>query len=258
VLDRLAQHLERAKEVKDSLVSALIYPLILLFVALSSIMILMTYVIPQFSDLFEDMGASLPLSTQITMAVANGLQNYGWVVALLIVGVIFFFKWQMGQRTSAKRWHGRILKLPLIGEIVKQVEAARFCRTLGTLLENGVPLLKSVTIVKETIGNFVIADAMDYVVSSLKSGHRLADPLEEHSQFPSFALHMIRIGEESGQLEPMLMQTADIIDQETQTLIKRALSLVEPVMILVLGLIIAGVVMSILVAILGVNQLVAL
>jgi general secretion pathway protein F len=258
VLDRLAHHLERAKEVKDSLVSALIYPLILLFVALTSIMILMTYVIPQFSDLFEDMGASLPLSTQITMAVANGLQNYGWVMALVIIGVIFFFKWQMGQRPSAKRWHGRVLKLPLIGEIVKQVEAARFCRTLGTLLENGVPLLKSVTIVKETIGNFVIADAMDHVVSSLKSGHRLADPLEEHSQFPSFALHMIRIGEESGQLETMLMQTADIIDQETQTLIKRALSLVEPVMILVLGLIIAGVVMSILVAILGVNQLVAL
>lgn len=258
VLDRLAQHLERAKEVKDSLVSALIYPLILLFVALTSIMILMTYVIPQFSDLFEDMGAALPLSTQITMAVASGLQNYGWVLALLIVGMIFFFKWQMGKRASAKRWHGRILKLPLIGEIVKQVEAARFCRTLGTLLENGVPLLKSVKIVKETIGNFVIADAMDNVVSSLKSGHRLADPLQEHSQFPSFALHMIRIGEESGQLEPMLMQTADIIDQETQTLIKRGLSLVEPVMILVLGLIIAGVVMSILVAILGVNQLVAL
>ena len=99
---------------------------------------------------------------------------------------------------------------------------------------------------------------MDAVITSLKSGHRLADPLAEHARFPSFALHMIRIGEESGQLEPMLMQTADILDQETQTLIKRALSLVEPIMILVLGLIIAGVVMSILVAILGINQLVAL
>jgi general secretion pathway protein F len=258
VLSRLTIHLERSKEVKDSLISALIYPMILLFVALTSIMILMTYVIPQFSDLFSDMGQALPLSTQITMAVAAALQDYGWLMALGIVALIFYFKWQMGRRGSAKRWHARWLKLPLIGAIIKQVEAARFCRTLGTLLENGVPLLRAVSIVKETISNFVIADGMDHVVTSLKSGRRLADPLAEHSEFPHFALQMIRIGEESGQLEPMLMQTADILDQETQTLIKRALSLVEPIMILVLGVIIAAVVMSILVAILGVNQLVAL
>lgn len=258
VLTRLAGHMERAKEVKDSLVSALIYPMILLFVALTSIMILMTYVIPQFSDLFTDMGQALPLSTQITMAVANGLQDYGWLLALAIIGLIFYFKWQFGRRASAKRWHARLLKLPAIGPIVRQVEAARFCRTLGTLLENGVPLLRSVSIVKNTIGNHVVADGMDHVINSLKSGHGLADPLAEHAHFPGFALQMIRIGEESGQLEPMLMQTADILDQETQTLIKRALSLVEPIMILVLGVIIAGVVMSILVAILGVNQLVAI
>ncbi len=258
VLSRLAVHLERAKEVKDSLVSALIYPLILLFVALTSIMILMTYVIPQFSDLFKDMGQALPLSTQITMAVAAALQDYGWLMALGIVALIFYFKWQMGRRASAKRWHARLLRLPVLGGIVRQVEAARFCRTLGTLLENGVPLLRAVAIVKETIGNYVIADGMEHVLTSLKAGRRLADPLAEHSPFPQFALQMIRIGEESGQLEPMLMQTADILDQETQTLIKRALSLVEPVMILVLGVIIAGVVMSILVAILAVNQLVAL
>lgn len=258
VMSRLALHLERTKEVRDSLVSALIYPLILLCVALTSMMILMTYVIPQFRDLFNDMGQALPLSTQITMAVASTLQDYGWLMGMGIIGLILYFRWQLGQRLSAKRWHNRLLKLPLFGAIVKQVEAARFCRTLGTLLENGVPLLRSVAIVKETIGNRVIADGMDHVVSSLKSGRRLADPLAEHARFPPFVLQMIRIGEESGQLEPMLMQTADILDQETQTLIKRALSLVEPIMILVLGVMIAGVVMSILVAILGVNQLVAL
>ena len=258
VLSRLSVHLERSKEVRDSLISALIYPMILLFVALTSILILMTYVIPQFSDLFNDMGAALPLSTQITMAVADGLQRYGWLMALGVIGLVAFLRWQMQHRPSAKRWHARLLMLPVIAPIIRQVEAARFCRTLGTLLENGVPLLRSVSIVKQTISNFVIADGMDAVITSLKSGHRLADPLAEHARFPSFALHMIRIGEESGQLEPMLMQTADILDQETQTLIKRALSLVEPIMILVLGLIIAGVVMSILVAILGINQLVAL
>ncbi|MES9980725.1 MAG: type II secretion system F family protein, partial [Candidatus Thiodiazotropha sp. 6PLUC5] len=258
VLSRLAVHLEQSQEVRSSLISALIYPAILLFVAISSILILLTYVIPQFSELFMDMGEALPLSTRITMGMASFLQEYGWVLALGVMLLVFYFKWQMSKRRTAKRWHARLLNLGVVGPIVRQVEAARFCRTLGTLLENGVPLLKSVAIVKETIGNFVIADGMDHVIKHLRSGHRLADPLAEHAQFPQFALQMIRVGEESGQLEPMLMQTADILDLETQTLIKRALSLVEPVMILVLGLIIAGVVMSILVAILGVNSLVAL
>ncbi|MCG7942024.1 MAG: type II secretion system F family protein [Candidatus Thiodiazotropha taylori] len=258
VLSRLSVHLEQAQEVRSSLISALIYPAILLFVAVTSILVLLTYVIPQFSELFMDMGEALPLSTQITMGMATFLQDYGWALALGVILVILFFKWQMSHKQSAKRWHGRLLNLGVIGPIIKQVEAARFCRTLGTLLENGVPLLKSVAIVKDTIGNFVIADGMDQVIKHLRSGQRLADPLAEYAQFPQFALQMIRVGEESGQLEPMLMQTAEILDMETQTLIKRALSLVEPVMILVLGLIIAGVVMSILVAILGVNSLVSL
>jgi general secretion pathway protein F len=258
VLARLALHLERAREVRSSLISALIYPAILLLVAITSILILMTYVIPQFNELFTDMGQALPLSTRITMSIAGILQDYGWVLALLVIALVIYFRWQMSRRSSAKRWHARLLSFPLIGPIIRQVEAARFCRTLGTLLENGVPLLKSVAIVKDTISNHVIADGMDQVVTNLKSGRRLADPLTEHARFPTFALQMIRVGEESVQLEPMLMQTAEILDQETQTLIKRALSLVEPVMILVLGMIIAGVVMSILVAILGVNSLVAL
>jgi general secretion pathway protein F len=258
VLNRLVIHLQQAQEVRSALISALIYPAILLFVAVTSILVLLTYVIPQFSELFMDMGEALPLSTQVTMGVARFLQEYGWVLALSVIALFGYFRWQMSQKRTAKVWHGRLLNLGVIGAIAKQVEAARFCRTLGTLLENGVPLLKSVAIVKDTIGNFVIADGMDQVIKHLRSGQRLADPLSEYAQFPQFALQMIRVGEESGQLEPMLMQTAEILDMETQTLIKRALSLVEPVMILLLGLIIAAVVMSILVAILGVNSLVAL
>jgi general secretion pathway protein F len=258
VLARLAQHLETSREVRSALISSLIYPGILLFVAITSILILLTYVIPQFQDLFLDMGETLPLSTRITMGVAHWLQNNGWMLAAAVILLMAYFRWQLSDPIRAKRWHGRLLSVALVGPIIKQVEAARFCRTLGTLLENGVPMLKAVAIVKETISNRVIADGMDQVIANLKSGHRLADPLIEHAQFPEYALQMIRVGEESGQLEGMLMQTADILDQETQTLIKRGLSLVEPVMILVLGLIIAGVVMSILVAILGVNALVAL
>jgi general secretion pathway protein F len=256
VLERLAEYMERAKELRDSLISAMIYPAILVFVALLSIFILLAYVIPQFSDLFEGAGQSLPLITRITMGVGEGLKEYGWVGLLVIAAVWWWMRYQLSTERGSYRWHGRFLKLPLLGGIIKKVEVARFSRTLGTLLNNGVPLLKAMGIVRETIGNRVIAHNVAQVADDLKGGQRLADPLQEKADFPPFAVHMIRVGEESGQLEEMLMQVATLFDREVQTSLKRALALLEPLMILVLGVVIAGVVMSILVAILGVNQLV--
>ncbi|MEJ2427036.1 MAG: type II secretion system F family protein, partial [Candidatus Thiodiazotropha sp.] len=124
--------------------------------------------------------------TRITMGVAHWLQNDGWMLAVAVILLMAYFKWQLSDPIRAKRWHGRLLSVALVGPIIKQVEAARFCRTLGTLLENGVPMLKAVAIVKETISNRVIADGMDQVIANLKSGHRLADPLIEHAQFPEY------------------------------------------------------------------------
>ncbi|MES9878358.1 MAG: type II secretion system F family protein, partial [Candidatus Sedimenticola sp. 1PA] len=157
---------------------------------------------------------------------------------------------------SSYRWHGWFLKLPVLGEILIRIEVARFSRTLGILLNNGVPLLKAMSIVKDTVENQVIAEGVDRVAGSLKEGQQLAEPLAENAKFPPFAVHMIRVGEESGNLEDMLLQVATLYDREIQTGIKRSLALLEPLLILVLGMIIAGVVMSILVAILGINQLV--
>ena len=256
VLERLAEHMQQSKEVRDAMMSALIYPVILIVVAVSSIFILLGYVVPQFTELFEDVGQVLPLPTRITIAVGEGLQSYGWVALLVVVAGGWVIRRQLEDPRGRRRWHARFLKLPFAGAIITRVEVARFARTLGTLLHNGVPLLKALSIVKDSIGNQVIADGIERVSGSLKQGQSLAEPLAEAALFPPFAIHMIRVGEESGRLEELLLQVASIYDRETQVTIKRTLALLEPLLILVLGIVIAAVIISILMAILGINQLV--
>jgi general secretion pathway protein F len=256
VLERLAEHLEQSRDIRVTLTSALIYPAILIFVALVSIFILLGYVVPQFTELFEGVGQVLPLPTRITIAVGEGLQHYGWLAVLLVAAAAWLVRHQLSQPHSRYQWHARLLKLPLAGDIITRIEVARFARTLGTLIHNGVPLLKAMSIVKDTVDNQVIAAGLERVAGSLKQGQSLATPLGEMAHFPAFAAHMIRVGEETGRLEEILLQVAKIYDRETKVSIKRALALLEPVLILVLGVIIAGVIISILMAILGINQLV--
>jgi len=255
VLERLAEHMEQSRAVRDNVQSALIYPAILVFVAVVSIFILLGYVVPQFTELFEGVGQVLPLPTRITIASGEFLQNYGWVLALLFVAGAALMRYQLSQPKGRYRWHARFLRLPIAGEIITRVEVTRFARTLSMLMNNGVPLLKALSIVKDTVDNRVIADGLDKVASSLKEGQSLAGPLADMAHFPSFAVHMIRVGEESGRLIEILDQVASVYERETQTTIKRALTLLEPALILVLGVVIAGVIISILMAILGINEL---
>ncbi len=256
MLVRLANHMEQSKEVRDRLLSALIYPAILVVVALASIFILLGYVVPQFSEMFAGAGQSLPLPTRITIAVGEALQQYGWLGLLVFAGGAVLLRHQLSVPASRLRWHARWLALPVAGTIITRIEVARFARTLGLLLHNGIPLLQALSIVKDTMGNLVIANGVDSVARSLKEGHSLSAPLAEAARFPQFAVNMIRVGEESGHLEEMLLQLADIYERETQQTIKRALTLLEPLLILVLGIIIALVIVSILMAILSINQLV--
>jgi general secretion pathway protein F len=256
VLERLAEYLEQVREMRSSLLSALIYPAILVLVALISIFILLGYVVPRFTELFEGVGQVLPLSTRITIATGEFLQHYGWVVLLLAVAAGWLVRYQLGQPRSRYRWHSRFLQLPLAGPIIIRVEIARFARTLGVLLENGVPLLQALLIAKDTAGNEVIASGLERVAGSLREGQGLATTLAEVAHFPAFATHMIRVGEESGRLVDVLQQVAQTYERETHASIKRALALLEPALILVLGVVIAAVIISILVAILGINQLV--
>lgn len=256
VLERLADHMERSKEVRDTLVSALVYPAILVVVAFLSILLLLGYVVPQFAQMFDGVGQVLPLSTRITIAVGETLQQYWWLLALLIASAIWIARRQLTNTSSSYKWHAWLLRLPIVGAVIVKMEVARFAHTLRTLLNNGIPLLKSLSIVKETMSNRVLAKDLERVVGGLREGQSLAEPLAESTHFPSFAVHMIRVGEESGNLQEILLQVATTYDRDTQITIKRSLALLEPMLILILGVIIAAVIISILVAILSINELV--
>jgi general secretion pathway protein F len=213
------------------------------------------YVVPQFQQLFEDAGKALPFATRIVIAAGDFLRGYWWGLVLAGAGVWAYMQKQMGQPVTRYRWDLRFLKLPLVGDLIARIEVARFSRMLGTLLMNGVPLLTGLSIVKETLGNLVLAEAMGTVSERLRQGHGLAEPLQEVPFFPRLAVHMVRVGEESGQLEEMLLQVAEVYDREVRGAVKRMLALLEPALILGLGAVIAAIIMSILVAILSVNEL---
>lgn len=255
VLQRLTEFMERSKELRDTVKSALIYPVILVGVSLLSVVILLMWVVPQFSQMFEESGKALPLPTQIVIAAGDGVRNYWWVMALVGIGAYSWFARQMRQPASRYRWDRRVLNLPLFGDLVGKLEVARFSRTLGTLIGNGVSLLAAISIVKETLSNTVMADALGDVARQLKEGKGLGKPLMESGLFPKLAVHLVMVGEETGKLQEMLIRIADIYDREVHTSVKRMLALMEPVLILGLGLVIGGIIMSILVAILSVNDL---
>ncbi len=255
VLKRLTDFLERSQALRETVTSALIYPMILLSVSALSVIILLTFVVPQFQRLFADAGKTLPLATQIVIALGDGLRHYGWVGAIGVVLLVALLRQQMSRPASRARWDRWFLRLPLFGDLIAKVETARLSRTLGTLLGNGVSLLNALTIVRETLSNQVLAAALGEVAEHVKTGRGLADPLLEAGDFPKLAVQMIRVGEETGQLQEMLLQVADTYDGEVQTAVKRLLTLLEPALILGLGVVIAGIIMSILVAILSLNEL---
>ncbi|MFZ1642926.1 MAG: type II secretion system inner membrane protein GspF [Candidatus Contendobacter sp.] len=255
VLKRLTEFLERSQALRETVTSALIYPLILLTVAALSVIILLAFVVPQFQRLFADAGRALPLATQIVIAIGDGFRHYWWVGAIVILLLVTVMRQQLSQPESRVRWDRWFLRLPLFGDLIAKVETARLSRTLGTLLGNGVSLLNALTIVRETLSNQVLATALGEVAEHVKTGRGLADPLLESGNFPKLAVQMVRVGEETGQLQEMLLQVADTYDGEVQTAVKRMLTLLEPAMILGLGVIIAGIIMSILVAILSLNEL---
>ncbi len=255
VLERLAVYLERAKALRESVVSALIYPAILFVVAAGSVIALLMFVVPQFEQLFADAGRALPVSTQIVIAAGDALRFYWWAFLLGALGLYLVVQQQLSSPYTRPFWDALFLKLPLFGDLIAKLETARFARTLGTLLGNGVPLLTALSIVKETLTNHVLVTCVAEVSENLKAGQGLAQPLLEAGKFPPLAVHMMRVGEETGDLQDMLVQVAETYDLEVQTTVKRLLTLLEPVLILSMGLLIAGIIVSILMAILSVNSL---
>ncbi|WP_295431344.1 type II secretion system F family protein [uncultured Thiodictyon sp.] len=256
VLDRLADYLERTAELRQTVTSALVYPSILLFVAFTSVILLLVFVVPQFTALFEDMGAALPLSTRIVVGAGDLFRNYWWaMLAAVALIALVLERWMQDEQVRDRLDH-RILGLPLFGDLIWKMETARLAHTLATLLKNGLPLLSALTLAKEVVSNRKISHLLDEAGEDLKHGRGLAGPLVRLKALPDLALQMIRVGEESGALDAMLAKVANIYDRETRNSVQSMLTLLEPVLIIGLGVVVAGIIISILMAILGANELV--
>jgi general secretion pathway protein F len=257
VLDRLVEYLENAKTNRDSVVSALIYPAILLVVSVLSVVIMLGFVVPQFETLFEDMGEALPLLTRMVVSAADFIAVWGWLILLVVVALGYYLRRWAATAEGRASLHRRLLKLPLAGGIVFEFEVSKFARTVGTLLENGVSLLKAISIAIDTVDNTVIRDALQVLPPAVKSGKRMSVALADTGLFTPMVIQMIRVGEESGSLGQMLLELAKVFDGHVQSGVKRGLALLEPVLILGMGFLIAVIIISILMGILSVNDLAA-
>ena len=255
-LSRLETFLEKSVTLKSNIRSAMVYPIILFMVGASAVVILITFVVPQFAKLFEDMGAALPLPTQILMSISALIIKYWPALLLTILVGAGAFKFQIKTNKGRLWWDGLLLKLPLIGSLIRKIEVSRFSLTMATLLKSGVPVLQAMGIVQSILINRVISDAVGNLRQSLKRGKGLSGPLQEAGVFPPMAVQMITVGEASGSLDSMLTRVSHTYDKEVEQAIKQLISMIEPVMILFIALVIGFIVISMLLAIIGANDIV--
>jgi len=253
---RLTDYLERSRELKDSVVSALIYPILLLVLAAGSLILLLVYVIPQFTPIFEELGGDLPFITKVVLGVGSILQNFWWAIVLVTFLVVVQFRRMLADADKRFAWDGRVLAMRWVGDLVGKIEIARLSRTLGTLLTNGVPLLGALSIARNVLSNTVLRKDVGDAAREVKTGGGLAQNLTKSGRFPRLALQMISVGEETGQLDTMLMKVSDTYDLEVRNTIDRLLSVFTPVVTLLLAVLIGTIVLSVLVAILSINDLV--
>jgi general secretion pathway protein F len=236
-------------------ISALIYPMILLATAGISIVVVLVFVLPSFEPLFAEAGKALPPETAFVIGVGDFFTTWWWAMLLGIAGMALLLQRALKDAAFKLRWDGMKLRLPLLGALFAKIDIERFSRTLGTLLKNGVALPQALTVTADTLANSVIAGAVHGAAEGLKEGDSLSRHLREGGRFPALALDMMRVGEESGQLDTMLLRQAGLYEREIRHTIDRLVSLLVPCLTVFMGLITAGLIGSILVAILSVNDL---
>jgi len=255
ILGKLAEFLKNSQELVDYIKSAMVYPLLLFFVGGISMIILLTFVIPRFSVIFADMGQAIPSSAALLLALSAVLRTYWWLIILTLGAAVLLWKRYINTPEGRLNFHTALFKLPLAGKIIQDLEVARFSRTLGTLLKSGVPILEALRLVKDIIGNEFIAGSMDKIYAQVKEGERLSRPLKESRIFPTLAVQMVTVGEETGRLDELLLKIANNYDGVVRNMVQRLISLMEPAMILIMGLAIGFIVISMLMAIFSVNDM---
>lgn len=254
VLERLGEFLENIQRVKEYIKSALIYPAFLLSVGGISIIIMLTFVIPKFSVIFSDMGQTIPLSTSMLLGLSDFLRSYWWAFALAIIAGVIFIRQYANTDKGRLKIDALKIRLPIWGDLIKFVEVARFSRTLGTLIRSGVPLLQGLNLVREIMTNRVVGDSLKQVHDRVKEGEKLTTPLFQTGIFPPLAIQMISVGEETGNLEKMLLRVAKYYEDNVENKVKRFISLLEPVLILGMGLMVGFIVISMLMAVFSINE----
>ena len=254
-LRHLAAFLERSHAVKEQIRSALIYPAIVLVAGSISVALLFSFVVPRFRPLFEQAGAALPFAAELVLGVADFMEDWGWWLLLALLALGIGAAVRLGDPARRAGWDRRVLRLPVLGALATKLEMSRLARTLGTLLQNGVPPLGALAIARETSRNAVFAAALDGVAERVKEGKGLAEPLAESGIVPSLAVHLVRVGEETARLEEMLLKIAEIYEEDSRRGIERLLALLVPGITVLLGLVVALVVGSILSAVLSAYEL---
>ena len=255
VMEKLAQFMGRTEEIKRFIISSSIYPAILLSVGMVSVLVIMGFVVPRFADIFNDLGQEIPFSTQILIQVSNFLRAWWWLIALL-VGLSFILVWRLMHTPRGKdRFDSLLIRSPFFGALITDIQVSRFARTLGTLVLSGVPLLKALSIVQEIAENNVVKAAVRHIYGQVREGKRISALMKEKDIFPSMAVEMVSLGEETGKIGEMLVQVAEELDNKIQAKIKSLLAFLEPLAILLMGLIIGGIVLSMLSAIFGINEI---
>ena len=255
VLERLTEYLESATELRDEVRSAMVYPTILLLTSFGSVAVLLVYVLPQFSTVFAQSGAALPTSAAILMGASDLLRSFWWAGLLLIALTGFGFSHWIRTEDGRVTWDRTKLRMILVGELTRKVAVSRFARTLGTLLRSGVPMLQALDIVRNVAGNVVLAAAIDEVKVGVRGGDGVAGPLAKSGVFPQLALQMISVGEETGRLDEMLITVADYFDKEVRAAVTRMTNMLEPLLLVVGGLIVGFIVVAMFSAIFSVNNM---
>jgi general secretion pathway protein F len=255
IFDRLSEFERTRDDLRGYIISSLIYPGLLTLVGLGSVIVLLEFVVPRFATIFSDPRMTIPAPTLMLLTVSRYLQDYGLEAAAVLIAALIAFVAFIRTPGGAMWWDAFRLRLPVLGDALRKAETARFARAMGTLVAASVPLVQSIGISRGILNNRRIAGSLERVVQGVKRGEGIAGPLAKAGEFPPFASHLLSVGEETGNLDAMFNRMADIYDTETRTAIRRFTSLFEPLIILVMGLLIGTLILSLMLAITGINDI---
>lgn len=247
ILLRLAEFSEARAELKSRVQSAMMYPIITILLMIAILMAMFVYVLPTITTILVDQGVEIPWYTDLVMQMSGFMVNY-WIVIIvgMIIGSIVFFRWK-SSASGRPVWDAMLLKFPIVGKLARMIAVSRFTRTLSTLLSGGVPMLNAMEIVRQVVDNEVLAKAIDEARDNIREGESIAGPLKKSEQFPPIVIHMVSIGEKTGELEKMLNQVADTYDFQVKNQVDGLTSLLTPVMLVLMGGVIGFIVMAVLV-----------